>query len=267
MTAPAVAIADGIGMAPYYDDGQVTIYCGDCLDVMAGMCANTADVIVTSPPYNLGRSRWNMGGDGGKGWDRKQRADGIGYAAHDDGMSQDDYEAWQVAVLTECYRVAISGASMFYNHKTRTVDGRLVSPLRWLESDRCPWTVRQELVWNRGSTFNHNPALFWPEDERIYWLTNGKAKLTDRPIAQSTVWYIAPDQPSPPHPAPFPIALPLRCLRAVARPGITVYDPFAGIGTTLAAARLLGLRGIGSEINEEHCSDAVKRLRQQVLPL
>ena len=82
-------------------------------------------------------------------------------------MPEEDYQAWQLTVLQECYRVATPGASMFYNHKVRQVKNSVVSPWEWLGKITNPWTIRQEIVWDRGSTHNHAPALFWPEDERI----------------------------------------------------------------------------------------------------
>ncbi|MFX0045293.1 MAG: DNA-methyltransferase, partial [Candidatus Hermodarchaeota archaeon] len=54
------------------------------------------------------------------------------------------------------------------------------------------------------------------------------------------------------HPAPFPEELPQRCIRFYSYIGDTILDPFAGSGTTLAAARRLGRNSIGYEINPEY---------------
>jgi DNA modification methylase len=44
---------------PYYDDGQITIYCGDCRDVLPTLAENSADLILTDPPYNVGKAAWD----------------------------------------------------------------------------------------------------------------------------------------------------------------------------------------------------------------
>ena len=67
------------------------------------------------------------------------------------------------------------------------------------------------------------------------------------------------------HPTQKPLDLMLRCLESY--PGETVLDSFMGSGTTLRAAKDLGRKAIGIEIEEKYCEIAVKRLRQEVLPL
>ena len=211
----------------------------------------TVDLIVTSPPYNLGKQKWPMGGEG-----RRERARGIGYQ---DDRHEMEYQDWQVACLVEFYRVAKPGASFFYNHKTRNREGELLHPMDWLRDERNPWTLRQELIWDRKSTHNHSPTLFWPEDERIYWLTKGRPALPDHPIGLSTVWREfgpIPDKSS--HPAPFTDELPEMLIKAVGREGITVLDPFAGSCTTLRVALRYGYDAIGVDINPDYLRQAAK---------
>lgn len=78
------------------------------------------------------------------------------------------------------------------------------------------------------------------------------------------VWTV-PQEANPDHPAPFPEALPLRALETTAT--THVLDPFMGSGTTLAAAKRMGRKATGIEINERYCEIAVKRLAQEALPL
>lgn len=66
------------------------------------------------------------------------------------------------------------------------------------------------------------------------------------------------------HPTQKPLALMKWCL-GLAADAKTVVDPFMGSGTTLVAAKLLGLRAVGIEINAEYCAKAVNRLRQNVM--
>ncbi len=226
---------------------------GDNRQVLRGMADNTFDIGITSPPYNLGNDAWDMGTSGSA--IRK----GIGYATHDDNMNQASYEAWQVELMNELYRVAKPGASFFYNHKVRTLDGQLIHPMRWLSL--TAWSIRQEIIWDRVSTHNHEPRLFWPTDERIYWLTKGKPALNDVNIALPTVWREFGPVGKTWHPAPFTIALPRMLLKAInARPGQIVIDPFVGSGTTIKAALERGCSAIGIDICAEYIHKAQSEL-------
>jgi len=93
------------------------------------------DLIITSPPYNLGDDEWAMGGNismSGKG--RVAREKGIDYATHDDAMREESYQDWQLRAFKELYRVAKHGTSFFYNHKVRQTTGTIVHPLDWVRS-------------------------------------------------------------------------------------------------------------------------------------
>lgn len=219
---------------------------------LEGVATHSVDIIITSPPYNLGAENWPMGGNG------RTPRDGIGYEAHDDSMSQDEYERWQIEVFRALYRVAKPGASFFYNHKTRPLDGRLIHPMRWVGAAENPWTLRQEIIWDRGSTHNHSAAIFWPEDERVYWMTKGKPALPDRSIGQSTIWHFHGPVADTWHPAPFSDELPRRCLQAIAHPGQVVLDPFAGSCTTLAVALEMGCDAIGVDVSLSYLEHAAK---------
>jgi site-specific DNA-methyltransferase (adenine-specific) len=86
------------------------------------------------------------------------------------------------------------------------------------------------------------------------------------PSLCSTVWTVPPALRAPGgHLAPFPVELARRCIRLSTWPGEVVFDPFAGTGTTLLAARQLGRRAIGVERSEAYCAQAVDRLAQIAL--
>jgi len=221
---------------------------------MAFLPDNSVDIIITSPPYNLGQEKWPMGGNG-----RRPRDTGIGYIAHEDDMPEDQYQAWQIQCLAEFYRVAKRGASLFYNHKIRQRDGVIIHPLLWL-SGTTQWLLRQEVIWDRTSTHNHTATLFWPQDERIYWLTKGRPNLGDKSIGMPTVWRHFGPKPNSDHPAPFTPELPKMLLRAVGKPGDIILDPFGGGMTTCVVASAMGYRSIGVDISEEYVSKAAQVL-------
>ena len=232
------------------------LFQGDNIAVMLAMEPDSIDLTITSPPYNLGDDSWDMGISGSKS--RK----GIGYKTHSDTMIQADYEAWQVNVLNVIHYVSKLGASLFYNHKTRTLDGSLIHPIDWLR--RSKWTIRQEIIWDRVSTHNHEPRLFWNVDERIYWLTKGKPTYTDVNIGLPSVWREFGPSVSAWHPAPFTIALPRMLLKAInAKPDWTVLDPFAGSCTTIKAALEFGCNAIGIDVCKEYLDTARREIERQ----
>lgn len=209
----------------------------------------SVDLIITSPPYNLGHDSWPMGGNG-----RQPRQNGIGYK---DSMDEAEYQEWQLVCLVEMYRVAKPGASLFYNHKVRQSDGRVIHPMKWLNSPKNPWTLRQEIIWDRGSTHNHNSYLFWQHDERIYWLVKGKSPtFPNRPIGMSTIWSFHGPVSGTWHPAPFSEELPKRCIEALGHDGITVLDPFAGSCSTVKVALSFGYNAVGIDVNREYLEKA-----------
>lgn len=209
----------------------------------------TVDIIITSPPYNLGHEQWTMG------W-RSTRDEGIGYY---DDRPEDEYREWQLKILRECYRVACDGASLFYVHKVRIRNGEILHPVEWLRDDENPWSIRQEIVWNRKSTHNHEPTLFRPLDERLYWMTKGTPTVPDDGIDMGSVWEFHGPWPNTDHPAPFPEELAERCLEAVGTKGDIVLDPMGGSMTTCEAAEELGYESIGGDINREYITGFVEK--------
>lgn len=108
---------------------------------------------------------------------------------------------------------------------------------------------------------------FWQVDERIYWLykpikddTIG-AELLSKHALLTSIWRFPPERENP-HPAPFPIELPTRVIYSILdeKDGL-VLDPYAGSGTTLLAAKLLGKNFIGIDISEDYINLAKNRLQ------
>jgi hypothetical protein len=85
--------------------------------------------------------------------------------------------------------------------------------------------------------------------------------------AKQTVLKSGETSPVNGHPCPKPEGWMRWLVNLVSQPGEVVVDPFAGSGTTLVAAKRLGRRAIGIEIEEKYCEIAAKRLQQEALPL
>jgi site-specific DNA-methyltransferase (adenine-specific) len=249
-------------MTPYYEHAGITIYHGDCREVLAGLGA-IAHTAVSSPPYNHLGKRIDGGGSGihkGNRW--LSKVAGRGYA---DDMSEPEYLAWQAGVAAAVWDATLDGGSFFYNHKIRYRNGDLLHPLDIVRSF-AGWNVRQEIVWDRRRSMVLNARMFAQSDERIYWLEKGSHRWNQESLAMS-VWTDVPEYGHADHPCPFPLAIPTRCIAATTEPGDVILDPFAGSGTTLRAAKNLGRRAIGIEIEERYCEVAARRLEQEVLAL
>lgn len=268
-----------------YEAGDVALWHGTA-EWLTMLADETVAAIVTSPPYNLGPSKHLIKrvegpleiGQARVVSDRTARGTYTKqelrprYESYNDDLPEAEYQAWQVRCLAEWWRVCRDGASLFYNHRPRIRDGRLLHPLDWLKAPGQPWLVRSEIIWAspRGEGRHRERTLFVDEHELIYWLTKGRPD--PRPDAQpwGTVWDMKPvaakDGAAGWHPTPFPVALPARCISALAlEPRALVLDPFVGSGTTLVAAMLAGLRGIGVDSSRRYLERAAQRLGQRVL--
>lgn len=246
---------------PYYADDLVTLYHGDAEAVMETLPTASVDLVVTSPPYNLNRDGLEVACERGL-WKRGARKGGLatGYGVHDDAMPQPEYEEWQRRVLTTAWGTLVEDGAIFYNHKPRVLDGVCWLPL--VLNPGLP--LRQIITWTRDSGMNFAPTHYLNKYEWILIFAKPAFRLRDRPASGvSDVWTIRPLPAE--HPAPFPVGLPYRAIETTGADA--VLDPFAGSGTTLRAAKDLGRKAIGIELEERYCEIAARRLAQEVLDL
>lgn len=243
---------------PYYQDDSLTLWHGDALGVMADMSDASVDIVVTSPPYNMGLTPGGNGRGTYKHRTQKARRFADGYGAHDDAMEQGEYDAWQRAVLAECWRIA--RLAVFYNHRPRIEHGILRDPLR----NDFGIPLRQRIIWNRGTGIDVNLRAFCTRGEYVYLFAKPDFALVSHAASgMGDVWDLGIEHSVKGHPAPFPISLPVRCIEATGAK--SVLDPFSGSGTTLRAAKDLGIVGIGIELEQRFCDMTVTRLAQGVL--
>ena len=226
---------------------------GDCIELMDRMPAESVDLIVTSPPYNIKNSTGNglRNGSGGK-WPQAELIKG--YASHDDAMPHDVYVAWQRDCLRAMMRIISEDGAIFYNHKWRVQGGLLQDRADIVDS----FPVRQVIIWQRNGGINFNPGYFLPTYEVIYLIAKPKFRLAAKANAQGDVWRITQESKNP-HPAPFPVELARRCIDSTTAE--TILDPFLGSGTTAIAAIRSKRQWIGIELSSEYCELARERIK------
>ena len=213
-------------MKPYYDDGQITIYHGDCREILPSL--EPVDLVLTDPPYGIGLE--NHGG----------------------------YEAW--TGIQNDHDVTVGQVVI-----THFLEAQV--PLIAFASPEHPWQGqwRSLLVWWKyGLGFGGDPFVCWKRDWELVQVANNGRLTGSRASAILQGFDIRPAEFEY-HQAKKPVSLIKHLMLKVG--GETILDPFMGSGTTLRAAKDLGRRAIGIEIEERYCEIAVKRLAQEVLPL
>lgn len=213
----------------------------------------TADLILTSPPYNIGSKQPASTGKRNK---RLGTYDPKSYRSireYPDSMPEDKYQESQIEFMAWARDHLSPGGTLAYNHKPRRRDGRMIHPMEWLLK-AGGLVLMEEVIWDRGSTHNHCCKMMWPHTERVYIFRKpgGKYKLDNRSHLQfrSDIWRIPPEQTGggkKDHNAPFPLALASHIVEAWSMPGDVVMDPYAGSGTTAIAAIDRGRMFVGAE--------------------
>lgn len=224
------------GTQPYYQDEWVTIYHGDCRAVLPRDfgTANLADVLITDPPYGIAYRQGRRVNGRAPGW--TSRWTDVPIAGDSDTSLRD----W---VLSEWLGPAL-------------VFGTWKMPM--------PEDVREVLVWDKVvSTGMGALDIPWrPSWEAIYVIGGEFTGDRSHGVLRYSLPTLAPERAW--HPTPKPVDL-MRHL--VGKTLGTVLDPFMGSGSTLRAAKDLGRRAIGVEIEERYCEVAARRMGQEVMAL
>jgi modification methylase len=220
------------------------IYNENCLKTMAKMPDEFVDLTVTSPPYNLGLKH-HTGNNIFKAYDE-----------YIDDMPEDEYQAQQIKVLNEIYRVTKKGGSIMYNHKNRIKNGKQITPYEWVL--KTEWTLKQELVWFNGSQ-NFDKCRFYPMTERIFWLSKGVNTNFTNTINQHDLIKDTGEGTDKEHKRSFPVKLAQRFIMCFPDANL-IFDPYMGSGTTAIASIKEKRNWIGSELSKEYVDLANKRL-------
>lgn len=258
----------------HYANGLVRVIHGDSLEVMRHQIpSGSIDVGVTSPPYN----------------------ENIAYHTYRDNLALKDYHLWMEQVAIEMHRVLKEDGSLFVN-----LGGKPSAPLKPFQvleaSFLRHFSLQNTIIWVKSITIDAIPrGPFRPIQgdrylnhnfEFIFHLTkSGRIELDRRapgvgvrpadPEAYAkrfgrridrrcdgNVWFVPyRSREKYGHPCPYPVELAEKCIRLHGlKPGLRVLDPFAGTGSTLVAAKKLGVEAVGIEIDKRYCKTCLDRL-------
>lgn len=206
---------------PYYDQAGITIYHGDCREVLPHLHNRGVALAITDPPY-----RWSDRHQSSQEWFRV--------------LEDDDLEL----VLTQARRLLPTDGALYVFMDVRT--GLSVFP------SLAPANV---LIWDKGRIGEgdawrrmHEWIAYCPGP--VHRLRNG---------GFGDIIRCAPPRPKQ-HPTEKPVAVLSALIENSSDTGDLVLDPFMGSGSTLLAAQSLGRRAIGIEIDERYCEVAAARL-------
>jgi adenine-specific DNA-methyltransferase len=264
----------------YSAENNHTLFKGDCFALIKKIPDNTVDLVVTSPPYCMGKS----------------------YERPQDDLAT--FSTQHEKLLPEIFRVTKMGGSICWQIGYHVKDS-VVTPLDYIILDiiknKLPQEMAQSLMLrNRIAwTFGHGlncTNRFSGRHETLLWFTKGedfnfdldsvripqkypgkrhykgdkKGELSGNPLGKnpSDVWDIpnvkANHIEKTEHPCQFPISIPQRLIKALTVSNAVVFDPFMGSGSSGVAAVLEGRRFIGSELSEKYYEIAVSRIEQAI---
>lgn len=234
-------------MKPYYDDGQVTLYLGDCREVLPTL--ERVDHVITDPPYARdvylrAATQGGIANSQNRGPRISALAAGA-IGAIDEMLPQ---VAAEIARLTRRWGLVFSDVETCHVWRAE-LEGNGMRYVRtgcWAKPDPMPqFGGDRPAVGFEPATICHAPGP-------MRWNGGGRPALWTHAIAKGAN--------RPDHPCPKPLALMAELVELFTDPGEVVLDPFAGSGTTLIAARNLGRRAIGIEIVERWAEAAARRI-------
>lgn len=211
-------------MKPYYEHAGITIYHGDCREVLPEL--GPVDVVVTDPPYGYSfTSGWKSTHKGRLiAGDRSTEVRDAALSALD-GVPWAVFGSWRVKPPVG----------------TKTALAWDKGPASGMGDLSLPWKCSWEIIWIGGSGWRGKRDEGVLRGHRVVtWESKGRDHVNMKPTT-------------------------LMKAILLKAPNGTVLDPFMGSGTTLVAAKDLGRRATGIEIEERYCEIAAERLSQEVL--
>ena len=243
---------------PFHVEDRLCIVNGDCgEDLFAG---EPFDLIVTSPPYNVG----------------------IEYGSNSDDDTYEDYLAFSELWLRNCYAWSKRHGRLVMNIPLDKSNGghRAVGADLTKIAQDVGWLYRSTIVWNEGNISRRTAWGSWKSASAPHVIApvelivvmhkdgwkkedGGQSDITGDQFKDWTngVWtFNGESKTRIGHPAPFPRELPRRCIKLFSFIGDTVFDPFMGSGTTLIEAYNNRRTAVGVDIDKSYCELAQTRI-------
>jgi site-specific DNA-methyltransferase (adenine-specific) len=225
---------------------------------------NSIDLIVTSPPYNVN----------------------IRYGSHDDGSLYDEYLTFSGKWMARCYRwLADSGRFCLNIPLDKNKGGQeSVGADLTVIAKEAGFSYHATIVWNEGNISRRTAWGSWMSPSAPYviapvelivvlykgsWKRSAAGKKSDIKRQEFMDWtnglwtFSGESKKKVNHPAPFPVELPVRCMKLFSYIDDLVLDPFMGSGSTLVAACRCNRRAVGVDLDKEYCRIALDRVRRE----
>jgi DNA modification methylase len=225
-------IPDSLRKYVYYDEPDIVLLHGDCLDILPHFEPNSIDLVLTDPPYGVKRDKGFEGFEGFGGFGKPIARKRFG----DDNWDSD------------------RPTPEIFNHMLNTSQNAIIWGGNFF-ADILPRSTHW-IFWDKLQTM---PTF---GDGELAW-TNSKRKS----IKKITIEYngLLGKEKNRQHPTQKPLDLMLWCIDSYLQPIGLILDPFLGSGTTAVACKQLGRKCIGIEIESKYLDIAIERLRQEVL--
>lgn len=243
---------------------------GDCRELLKTIPDKTVNLVVTSPPYNIGKP----------------------YGKYKDKIALNDWEDLINDVTKEVCRILTNDGSFFLNLSPVPYgDSKEILPLPFIGyqifkdnglylRNMITWTFNnmqnctnrlsgryENILWGVKDINNY---IFNLDDIRIPYITKNDKRLEGGKGRNPTdVWYfdrvnnMTKKKLKLSHPTVYPLPMIVRIIKMSSKPGDTILDPFAGSGTSLVAAKILGRNGIGFDIDEKYQKEFEMRLETE----
>lgn len=231
-----------------------TYIVGDCVEVMRQMPDESVDLIVTSPPYNMGSGK-------SLGYQPRSTVGQRIYESYDDNMNPDEYYTWCISIITECLRVS---RYVFWNMQyVRSTRDAIVHI-----QDRFRENLKDIFIWHKQSVASITSksggmakgweyVFMFGQDNRSTFNYNNFPENGYVPNIKT--WYKSKYFTN--HHATFPEELPRYFIEHFTKKGDLVLDPFAGSGTTAVACIELNRNWICIDIEPKYRELAMKRIQ------
>ncbi len=210
--------------------------CGDCLEVMKDWPDNCVDLVVTSPPYNIGKD----------------------YGEYRDDRPWPEFMDWFRVVFSELWRISRNTVIVIGTHNNLKFYSEARDLFHLPHHTKLiyfpTWSIVNPI---ELAVYCYKDNLAWSKKSRLPIICNGTLATFVPVVVGKTDGEQLYDK----HPCTFPVRIPSVFIDALTEKGDIVFDPFVGSGTTAISAMSQKRNYIGIDISEEYCEIARMRIK------